>query len=252
MPSVKFLDPDIATWIRQREIPERTDGPHVSRVLASMLKTMNPQKYGKYGTAVDGQREGAFELGYTWEDTLANALRSRLMLSPDHALMEPTEIERDGIYGTPDRVIYDRTADRWILEELKLTWYSCRGLDDKPEAILENVKFTYWLLQLKTYAAMLLHHCPPARIRGNALAVPMFPPYNIQRAPASGLAPALGPIARVRAFFLNGTYQYGEGDRAKPMCWEIEWRPIELEEWWAAVVRHVAKMNAPTPEIPNE
>ena len=250
MPSVKFLDPDIATWIRQREIPERTDGPHVSRVLASMLRTMNPAKYGKYGTAVDGQREGAFELGYTWEDTLANALRSRLMLSPDHFLMEPTEIARDGIYGTPDRVIYDCAADRWILEELKLTWYSCRDMESDPGAILNNVKFTYWLLQVKTYAAMLLHHVPPPRIRGARLTAPMFPPYQI--VPASGPTLAQGPIARIRAFFLNGTYKYGDGDRAKPLCWEIEWRPIELEEWWAAVVRHVAKMQEAKTEIPNE
>lgn len=239
MPDVRFLDPDIATWIRQREIPARTEGPHVSRVITSMLKTMDPKKYAAYGTAVDGQREGAFELGYTWEDVLSNTLRDRLVLDPRHTLMPPQEISRDGIYGTPDRVIHDRGESRWILEELKLTWYSCNGLTDTPEAILENVKFTYWTLQLKTYAAMLLHHRPADD--GSGLIVP---------APKWGAAPTHHPICRIRAFFLNGTYRYKDGDRAKPLCWEIRWHPVELEQWWAAVVRHVQRMetNSDGPE----
>jgi hypothetical protein len=229
-PTVSFLDPSIAKWIKHRETPPRTDGPHVSRILTSMLKTAMPAKYAHYGMIVDGQREPAFELGYTWEDALANALRVRLALEPGYRLMDAQEINRDGIYGNPDRPIFDVMQERWIVEELKLTWYSCGGLETDPYAILENQKFAYWLMQVKTYAAMLLDHRPSA--------------VNDQLIIPCGGWPRLreAPIARIRSLFVNGDYKYKGDQRARPFCWEIEWPAIELEEWWAAVVRHAEKM----------
>jgi hypothetical protein len=238
MPIVSFLDQDIHTWIADREKPARSPGPHVSSVLVSMLKTAMPEKYAKYGTAVDGARVPVFELGYTWEDALATALQERLILAPGHLLMQPMELTTDGIHGTPDRVIYDRTRDRWIVEELKATWYSCKGLDADPGALLENLKFTYWLLQVRTYAAMLMCHAPAILSR-------TIWPLTATRYDLTPLTAP--PVARIRALFVNGNYDYKAqtDQRARPMCWEIEWTPDELTDWWAAVVRHVATMETP-------
>lgn len=231
MPIVSFLDPDIRTWITDREKPARTDGPHVSRVITSMLKAAMPEKFAKYGNAADGARESLFELGYAWEDVLAVALRERVILEPGVILMPAQELARDGIYGTPDRVLYDENRDCWIVEELKATWYSCKGLDADPGAILENTKFTYWTLQVKTYAAML-SVLPPGYATN-----PLFsrPAMMALRRP---------PIARIRSLFVNGNYDYKAqtDQRARPMCWQIEWTPTELDDWWAAVVRHVHTM----------
>ena len=236
---ISFLDPDISTWIEPRVIPTRTDGPHVSGVLTAMLKDAMPRQYEDYGKTLDGARVPAFELGYTWEDALARALSERVMLTPAQRLMPPQEITRDGIHGTPDRVIFDYDQQRWIVEELKATWYSSGGLESDPGALLDNRKFTYWTLQAKTYAAMLLVHRPIAerQIRTvGAIGAPMvlFP-----------------PIARIRALFVNGNYKRSDGadSRAQPMCWQIEWTPAELEEWWAAVVRHVEKMKQENPNV---
>jgi len=236
---ISFLDPDISTWIEPRVIPTRTDGPHVSGVLTAMLKDAMPRQYEGYGKTLDGARVPAFELGYTWEDALARALSERVMLTPAQRLMPPQEITRDGIHGTPDRVIFDYDQQRWIVEELKATWYSSGGLESDPGALLDNRKFTYWTLQAKTYAAMLLVHRPIAerQIRTvGAIGAPMvlFP-----------------PIARIRALFVNGNYKRSDGadSRAQPMCWQIEWTPAELEEWWAAVVRHVEKMKQENPNV---
>ena len=238
MPIVTFLDADISTWIRQREIPERTDGPHVSKVIVDMLKTAMPDKFGHYGQAMDGDRAPQFEVGYTWEDVLSTALRERHMSDDTRILMAPHEIVRDGIYGTPDRVLWDRAEGRWTLEELKATWFSCGGLDVEPAAILNNRKFLYWCQQLKTYAAMLLRYRADLERR-----------WLVELEPGQMLD--LPPIAHVRALFINGDYKYGQKDnRAKPMCWRIEWTLPELETWWNAVVRHVIRMNAPHPGEP--
>jgi hypothetical protein len=229
---ISFLDPDISTWIEPRVMPTRTDGPHVSAVLTAMLKDAMPRQYEGYGKTLDGARVPAFELGYTWEDALARALAERVMLTPAQRLMPPQEITRDGIHGTPDRVIFDYDQQRWIVEELKATWYSSSGLESNPGALLDNRKFTYWTLQAKTYAAMLLVHRPIAerQIR------------NIAEVGAIGAPMVLfSPLARIRALFVNGNYKRSDGadSRAQPMCWQIEWTAAELEQWWAAVVRHV-------------
>jgi len=242
---ISFLDPDISTWIEPRVIPTRTDGPHVSGVLTAMLKDAMPRQYEGYGKTLDGARVPAFELGYTWEDALARALSERVMLTPAQRLMSPQEITRDGIHGTPDRVIFDYDQHRWIVEELKATWYSSGGLEVSPQALMDNRKFTYWTLQAKTYAAMLLVHRPISK--SETIAWPMaLDTADIHIAP-----PAFPPIARIRALFVNGNYKRSDGadSRAQPMCWQIEWTPAELEEWWAAVVRHVEKMKQENPNV---
>jgi hypothetical protein len=240
MPVVEFLDADIATWIAVREIPPRTDGPHVSSVIVSMLKTAMPDKFAHYGQAIDGERKAAFEIGYTWEDVLSAALKARQLADPNLVLLDAGEIERDGIYGTPDRVLWDHAAGTFVLEEMKATWYSSGGLDADPAALLNSRKFLYWCQQLKTYGAMLLTYAPDLHNR-----------QLTRLAPGARLLTP--PMAHVRALFLNGDYKYGRsaGDsRAQPKCWRIRWSVVELEQWWAAVVRHKDRMQAPEPETP--
>jgi hypothetical protein len=246
---VTFLDPDISTWISPRVIPERTPGPHVSAVLVSMLKTAMPRQFEKWGKTEDGARLPVFEPGYLWEDVLAAALAARAHLEPQQRLMPAQEISRNGIYGTPDRVLYDSTRDGWIVEELKATWYSNGGLETNPEAIMDNRKFTYWTLQAKTYAAMLLHHVPH-RYRGDGyeddrdMIVPTDP------ATEGRFSLSVPPIARIRALFVNGNYKRGGPDdnRAQPMCWQIEWTPEELTAWWNNVVDHARTLTPGEPE----
>ena len=227
--NITFLDPDISTWIQRRVIPLRSSGPHVSTVLVGMLKEAMPRQYATYTKVEDGARVPAFEAGYLWEDALATALAARIHLEPSHRLMPPQEITRDGIHGTPDRVLWDSARDRWIVEELKATWYSSGELEVSPQALMNNRKFTYWTLQAKTYAAMLLHHWP------NTERIQSFEDGGII------LRPSLSPIARIRALFVNGNYKRSQNTdtRAQPLCWEIDWTPTELDDWWAAVRRYV-------------
>jgi hypothetical protein len=228
---VTFLDQDISTWIRVRETPPRSPGPHVSRVLVSMLKTAMPRQFEKWGNVADGARLPVFEPGYLWEDVMASALAARAHLQPQQRLMPAQEISRDGIYGTPDRVLYDRDLNGWIVEELKVTWYSNRGLETDPNALMDVRKFTYWTLQAKTYAAMLMHHVPYPALNGIMASDP---------GEQGRFSLSVPPIARIRALFVNGDYKQGgfTDNRAQPMCWQIEWTPEELNAWWNNVVDH--------------
>lgn len=232
MPAITFLQAGVEQWVAARTIPQRSNGLHVSALVVKMLQAFAPDKFAHYGRAGDGDRAGAFELGYAWEDVLAKALAERAVdLLP---MMEPAELARDSIFGTPDRILWDAAGNRFIDEELKVTWFSAAKIVDNPAAILSDRRFLYWILQGKTYAAMLTQYealqilDSPGRSRW--LAVPLS-----RRAP---LAP---PLTRIHALFVNGTYTFSEDNRARVLSWEITWTPAELDAWWATCLRHAAK-----------
>jgi len=197
--------------------------------MVKILKSFAPDKFAKYGQAGDGDREGAFELGYAWEDVLAAALAKRP--EGQHPIMEPVELARDGIFGTPDRILWD--GQRFIDEELKVTWFSAAKIVHDPQAILSDSRFLYWVLQSKTYAAMLMQYRPwqASNDRGE------YHWYAIPATPSQP-GPAFAPITRIRALFVNGTYEFKHDNRARPLAWQIEWTAAELEAWWKTCLKH--------------
>jgi hypothetical protein len=66
------------------------------------------------------------------------------------------ELERDGIYGSPDGVLLDAAIDEFFIEETKATWMSSTHTLDSP-------KLLPWVMQGKTYCCLV--GCTRLRIR---------------------------------------------------------------------------------------
>lgn len=236
---IKFLDHDVRSWITPRVIPPRTVGRHVSEVVVKMLQALPGRKYDRYGRAADGDRKATFEVGYLWEDVL----RKRVDTPAGYIHVHDQEISRGGIYGTPDRILWHDGNLRFTLEETKATWMSARGLDTRPEALLENTKFTYWLLQSKTYAAMLLRYVVFTDTGAPVLVALPDDGILAELHTAAGAAIQMRrkhpfpPLVNIRALFMNGDYR---GTLATPACWQIEYTADELEDWWSSIVQFVA------------
>jgi len=250
---VRAIDAGIDQWVARRVTPPRTDGLHVSVVLTEMLKTVNPDRYGTWGRNKDRDFDPMWEAGYMWEDVLAKALADRPM--PNTHLLPPKELSLDGIFGTPDRLILEAqptTAPapwRIIDEEVKFTWMTCAGLlvnpkkrpeaieDWNPAGLTEDLRFTYWMLQSKTYAAMLWLRRYRGRVRsGSATCAYIETPEGY---PRDEPWPMMTPLIRLRALFVNGNYR---GELAIPAAFEIEYTPAELETWWTSFRDYAHKL----------
>src|SRR3990167_4962695 len=144
-------------------------------------------------------------------------------------LLLPQELCLDDIYGTPDRILFDRDEQRFVLDEVKATWMSCRGIDQSAEQILDAVKFQYWILQKKAYAAMLHFGYGFSQTGVLVRRVAPFP-----RGPDDLYVPTDPPVAVIRALFVNGGY---DGTLAKPLAWEFRYTADELEQYWASLRR---------------
>lgn len=243
---VRAIEAGIDQWIGQRVTPPRTAGQHVSVILTDMLKTIRPKKYHAWGKArPDDARDPMWEAGYLWEDVLAKALSDRP--APGCYLVAPFELELDGIFGTPDRLLVQEDPDgglpRIVDEEVKFTWMSCKELlvdpSKRPETVadwnaagLGDTKFVYWLLQSKTYAAMLfLNHYTA------------FPHWH--SGPTIRFTPdvPITPLVRLRALFVNGAYRDA---LAIPAAFEIEYTADELTTWWQTFRAHAESMQQST------
>jgi hypothetical protein len=205
----------------------------VSDVVLEMLKRISRRH--ELLTKRPGSQP-VYEPGYLWEDVLSSTLSRRMVTAPHERLMTAVELERDGVFGTPDRLLYDATGDRWVVEESKCTWMSSRGLDEDPKALFDNVKFSYWFCQVKTYAAML---------DGWYAAVGDMP---LRPGIPGLLPPAAPPLIRVRSLHLNGPYGWNK-DFPKPLGWEIEHTHEELTTWWASIQRFEANRAQEPPDV---
>lgn len=241
---VRFLPNDIEFWIQARITPPRSNGVHVSELVLKMLQTVSKHFRQNYGRGDQPDRHPRYEMGYAWEDALSKALSARGRFAPNQTLLPGEELECQGIYGTPDRVLFDHDEHRFVDDELKATWLSCRDVETSATQILDAVKFQYWLAQKKTYAAML-HKAygvdmgaplPPALAMAAGRAPRLFKLSPDPRvAPPPGIImPTQPPIAIVRALFVNGNYA---GDICKPLAWEFRYTAEELTAWWDSVVR---------------
>lgn len=228
---IEFLPAGVDQWLSAREKPARSAGYHVSVVLTAMLKKLKPAKYGRWGGEVTDEKQALWELGYLWEDVLAEMLTARLRAQPGETPLPRIEMERDGIYGTPDQMLFRERDCRVIFEEAKATFtnvtkaeYSKRTLKQLPtaadilaeadaRAILDADEFRYWLWQARTYAAMAQSYGLDDGLTGRALRIE-------------------APVIRIRALFLRGNY----GNRmVVPRAWELRHTAEELEQWWTTV-----------------
>lgn len=233
------LPSKVADWIQPRVKPARSGGWHVSTVLVAMLKETNPRKYQTWGKVREEERIPTDEVGYAWEDALAAPLAARALVPNDAVLMPPAELCVDDIYGTPDRPMFDLERVRFIVEEIKATWMSGISVLDVEknfaprEQFQFESKFSYWRMQVKTYAAMI-HKLVLADLAAPH-AGPALPGkwWDVLFVDVPRLDPAATPLGRVSALFLNGCYR---GELALPGRWELEWDRDELEAHWANVV----------------
>lgn len=245
---IRFLDPDVATWLRPRETPPRSSGRHVSTIVLEMLKRIS-RRYELYEKRPDGP-QAVYEPGYLWEDALSQALAGRAATAPQEILLAPVELTRDAVYGTPDRLLFDMDARRWIVEESKCTWMSSRGLDDNPMALFDNLKFSYWFAQVKTYAAMMADFAFRRRAGGTFVGGGPCAVASHAHRYHDDIAPTAPALIRIRSLHLNGPYGWSK-DFPKPLAWEIEHTAEELAAHWASVLRFEALRGEPTDVRPD-
>lgn len=235
---ISFLPADVAHWIEKRVTPPRSAGVHVSELVLAMLQEVG-KTHRAWGKEDRPDRSAIYEAGYAWEDALGATLAARLLLADSHRVLPATELGVDEIYGTPDRIIWDYQREGFVLEETKFTWMTCAGLSEDPKALLSEARMQYWVIQTKTYAAMLRHYT-------------VTPADVLVRAPhAMVISPAPPPVAHIRSFFVNGEYR---GTLAKPLGWRLEYTNAELDSWWRVVVdyrdRYLAARRATTAPAP--
>ena len=82
-----------------------------------------------------------FEKGFLWEEFFSAVWGERMASRSDNLLMSQVEMERDGIFMTPDAVDFDDQ----ILWEFKSTTKSMAKFDQL------EVHFALWLMQIKGY-----------------------------------------------------------------------------------------------------
>jgi hypothetical protein len=254
MPQIEFVDEDLGRWIAPRVTPPRSAGHHVSDVLVRMLKIAS-RKFDHYGkTEAEGgipleTREAMWKLGFIWEDVMADILRQQLAGPADGIVLPAAELVRDGIYGTPDRVILRMLDPGWQLEETKVTWMSTREISATPNLILEVPKFAYWTLQIKTYASMIAD--PSVRMAAWAFTRPGFADSRSDIA-LDRFLDWTPPICVLRSLFINADYKKF---LPTPICWKIQWSLEELNAHWSMmrsfIERETAQQEPPNVERRN-
>lgn len=143
------LDFNLIDFVKPTE--GRSDGLHLSQVLRDIdNKIINPGKRRDFNDMSQAeQSQGTIyqQAGFVFEDLMTGLWRSRLlpMFGADQ-FVQQQEIERDGIFMTPDAVY----VPDWTLIETKLTWKSRRRWEESPES-----NFWYWLEQIKSYCYAL-------------------------------------------------------------------------------------------------
>ena len=121
--------------ISEEQSRPRTEGVHVSSVIRHIVKTSGIQK----DTGFDADDLDQFAIvGRLWERVLADAK----YVAPRY--QRPSEIEKDGILGSPDALDFEECAVR----EMKVTWVSAKKFE-------ERVKFRLYCWQAGAYCEML-------------------------------------------------------------------------------------------------
>lgn len=260
--TARFLAEDVDTWVLARAKPPRTPGVHVSGVVGAMLRKLQPSKYRRWATdePPSTDKKALWLIGELWEDVLADALGRRLGHDASEQPIARLELGLDGIYGSPDQLLWRPADQRLIVEESKATFMNAEKalgplaplIDDldggvttrhNPATLLEHDDFRSWIWQAKTYAAMALHGAYAAWQPNWVDDDPSSLHLILIRAgePCDGSSSFLGaiaapPIIRIRALFLRGDYK---SRLCIPVAWEFEPTAEELTTWWATVTAFV-------------
>lgn len=131
----------------------RTKGVHVSDLVHEVMLRIDPARYGRDMDQADS--ENWQEAGFLWEDMVTRAfVRAR---REKGNLIRAHEVQRDGVYGTPDWFEFDDGHDGVLwLSETKATWKSASEFDaGSPESALLSSKFVGYLIQVRAYCYML-------------------------------------------------------------------------------------------------
>lgn len=125
----------------------RSDGLHVSEIIRDLENRITkPGQRNKRENMTEEERARLDRfalLGFTWETVLSEHMEQRMspLVEDPATLLPQTEIEKDGIFMTPDS--FD--AATATLHEYKCTWKSAARFDNL------EVEFWAWLVQIKAY-----------------------------------------------------------------------------------------------------
>ncbi len=111
--------------------PPRSPGLHLSEITQSILRDLDPEKYGSGKVYPNDYRE----VGFAFEKILEDAFLSRRI-----DIVRPGEFVKHGIAMSPDGI----DLDQWRLREFKATWKSMRNAPT-------DKKFWQYLVQMKAY-----------------------------------------------------------------------------------------------------
>lgn len=121
--------------------PARTPGLHLSAIIRSICRELEPKKY------TDGPINPLYtEIGFSFERILEIAFQARRT-----DILRPGEFERDDVWCSPDGVSWDDLAGP-VLEEFKSTEL---GMPRDTEDLISNRKYRKWFWQMGAYGHVL-------------------------------------------------------------------------------------------------
>jgi hypothetical protein len=198
VPWQKYLDIGVA----KGSGGPRSKGLHMSDIYGAMLKDLHPERYENFKDDEAGL-EMFGEGGFAVEHIIERGLKGR------HA-ERPEEFQTpEGIYFSPDLLIYEHDTNRVRLGEIKAAWMSSREVPRKSTSssfMSFPPKFDKYLYQIKAYC------------------------YHLGT-----------PYACLIVYFVNGKYDCkNRAEELKPELhvWELEFSDIELREHWQMLLNY--------------
>lgn len=117
----------------------RQSGLHVSGLVKAAFKNIFKKEF----EPIEGEQPFVRTMaGFLWERMLEFAF-TEYMQKDRRVLDKQTQLEKDGVHGTPDGINGD------YIEEYKATWRSMRKWGEDPER-----EFWMWVAQVKAYCYM--------------------------------------------------------------------------------------------------
>lgn len=190
----------------------RSPGLHMSDIYGDFYREYDPKKYDKGGP----MNPRYMEIGLILEQGIEEGFKARhVALEDDEEWVRPDECVTDeGIYFSPDGIVYNHTSGLVRLGELKCTWMSCKGCPVSPsQALATGLRSNWDGVSLATFP-------------------PKFDKYFCQM---MAYTYHLGlQDGRLIVFFVNGE------NRAQPtiLAWDLHWNDIELYENWSLLLNH--------------
>jgi hypothetical protein len=190
---------------------KRQAGWHVSEIIRDLLDTLENRKSGPIDEAVRTRMEAGFAVERAFEDGYKSVVVG------DELGERIDEIELDGIWGSPDGVVF---ASDEGYEQMS------NAIGTKYPTILDEVKAT-WMSERKTKP----HEVQRYRMQVLAYLKMLSEEYGEK-------------VRTVRfwCYYVNGDYTYPMKPHAVRYTYEAS--DQEVEENWAMIVAHKKRMEA--------